>query len=382
MNITVIGAGAIGGHIAAKLAAAGESVSVVARGEHLKAIRERGLILKEDGEEIVARVEATDRIVDVRHPDLVALGVKAHQLAPIAADVASILGSETMVLTTQNGIPWWYFFKHGGPYEGHRLADLVAARRRPCFGVYRRARSVNRVTAWCSALRPLRGDFHCARRSARGQVGTKGWSSRSNQGMGPRSGSGDLGGMFRVEGGLGFKHGASDSEEPIGDAAQGATMAMTALAQFRVAGAAARIVLDGDTGPMIDGGAQPQMAGLTHEDDAALAAASCHRSDAGQRAQRMIISFAQRFRGLAEQRGEDDPSDARQGSQDRHVALLGFLPWRTFLSAFSELVGEFVQPSMRLLCLLVHQFEARRHGGDVGGRWFVESHRRERRGSA
>jgi 2-dehydropantoate 2-reductase len=105
MNITVIGAGAIGGHIAAKLAAAGESVSVVARGEHLKAIRERGLILKEGGEEIVARVEATDRIVDVRHPDLVALGVKAHQLAPIAADVASILGSETMVLTTQNGIP-------------------------------------------------------------------------------------------------------------------------------------------------------------------------------------------------------------------------------------------------------------------------------------
>jgi hypothetical protein len=112
--------------------------------------------------------------------------------------------------------------------------------------------------------------------------------------------------MFRVEGGLGFKHGASDSEEPIGDAAQGAAMAMTALAQFRVAGAAARIVLDGDTGPMIDGGAQPQMAGLTHEDDAALAAASRHRSDAGQSAQRMIISFAQGFRGLAEQRGEDD----------------------------------------------------------------------------
>jgi len=188
--------------------------------------------------------------------------------------------------------------------------------------------------------------------------------------MGPRSGSGGLGGMFPVEGGLGFKHGASDSEEPIGDAAQGAAMAMTALAQFRVAGAAARIVLDGDTGPMIDGGAQPQMAGLTHEDDAALAAASRHRSDAGQSAQRMIISFAQRFRGLAEQRGEDDPSDARQGSQDRHVALLGFLPRRIFLSAFSELVGEFVEPSMRLLYLLVHQFEARRHGGDVGGRCF------------
>ena len=84
----------------------------------------------------------------------------------------------------------------------------------------------------------------------------------------------------------------------------------------------------------------------------------------------MIVSFAQRLRGLAEQRSEDDPSDARQGSQDRHVALLGFLPRRIFLSAFGELVGEFVEPAMRLLDLLVHQFEARRHGGDVGGRCF------------
>src|SRR5271169_2210188 len=124
MNITVIGAGAIGGHIAAKLAAAGESVTVVARGEHLKAIRERGLMLREGGEEIVTRVEATDRIAEVGRPDLVVLGVKAHQLAPIAADVASILTPATMVLTTQNGIPWWYFFKHGGPYEGHRLESV------------------------------------------------------------------------------------------------------------------------------------------------------------------------------------------------------------------------------------------------------------------
>jgi 2-dehydropantoate 2-reductase len=72
----------------------------------------------------VARVEATDRIAEVRRPDLVVLGVKAHQLAPIAADVASILTPSTMVLTTQNGIPWWYFFKHGGPREGVRLQSV------------------------------------------------------------------------------------------------------------------------------------------------------------------------------------------------------------------------------------------------------------------
>jgi 2-dehydropantoate 2-reductase len=124
MNITVIGAGAIGGLMAAKLAAAGEAVSVVARGEHLNAIRERGLVLKEGGEEIVARVDATDRIADAGRPDLVVLAVKAHQLAPIAADVASILSPSTMVITAQNGIPWWYFFKHGGPHEGVRLKSV------------------------------------------------------------------------------------------------------------------------------------------------------------------------------------------------------------------------------------------------------------------
>jgi 2-dehydropantoate 2-reductase len=124
MNIAVIGAGAIGGHIAAKLAAAGESVQVVARGQHLKAIRERGLILKEDGEEIVARVEATDRIADAAGADLIVLAVKAHQLTPIAADVGAIVTPSTTVMTTQNGIPWWYFLKHGGEHEGVRLESV------------------------------------------------------------------------------------------------------------------------------------------------------------------------------------------------------------------------------------------------------------------
>ena len=124
MNIAVIGAGAIGGHVAAKLAAAGERVRVVARGAHLKAIREHGLTLKEGGETIVARVEATDRIAEAAGADLVVLAVKAHQLAPIAADVAAIVTPATTVMTTQNGIPWWYFFKHGGPHEGVRLESV------------------------------------------------------------------------------------------------------------------------------------------------------------------------------------------------------------------------------------------------------------------
>jgi 2-dehydropantoate 2-reductase len=124
MNITVIGAGAIGGLLAAKLAIAGERVGVVARGEHLKAIRERGLVLKEGAKETVVSVEAADSIAEAGRPDLVVLAVKAHQLAPIAADVASILSPATMVLTAQNGLPWWYFFKHGGPREGVRLESV------------------------------------------------------------------------------------------------------------------------------------------------------------------------------------------------------------------------------------------------------------------
>ena len=124
MNITVIGAGAIGGLIAAKLAAAGESVKVVARGAHLKAIRERGLVLKEGGEEIVARVEATDRITEAGGADLIVLGVKAHQLTPIAAEIAAIVAPTTMLMTAQNGVPWWYFLKHGGRYEGVRLESV------------------------------------------------------------------------------------------------------------------------------------------------------------------------------------------------------------------------------------------------------------------
>jgi 2-dehydropantoate 2-reductase len=124
MKICVVGAGAIGGLLAAKLAEAGESVSVVARGPHLRAIRERGLLLKEGGREIVTRVEATDCITEIERPDLVVLAVKAHQVAEVAADLASVLSPASMVMTAQNGIPWWYFFKHGGPHEGVRLQSV------------------------------------------------------------------------------------------------------------------------------------------------------------------------------------------------------------------------------------------------------------------
>jgi 2-dehydropantoate 2-reductase len=124
MRICVIGAGAIGGLLAAKLAEAGEEVGVVARGAQLKAIREHGFVLRREDKDIVARVAASDRIADLGEPDLIVLGMKAHQVAAVAPEVGSILGPRTVVLTAQNGIPWWYFFKHGGPREGVRLQSV------------------------------------------------------------------------------------------------------------------------------------------------------------------------------------------------------------------------------------------------------------------
>jgi len=124
MRICVIGAGAIGGLLAAKLADAGEEVSVIARGPHLAAISADGLKLIEGDKETIAKVKASSRIADVGEQDLIILGMKAHQVAAVVRDLPAIYGPQTAVLTAQNGIPWWYFFKHGGPYEGARLESV------------------------------------------------------------------------------------------------------------------------------------------------------------------------------------------------------------------------------------------------------------------
>jgi len=124
VRICVVGAGSIGGLVAAKLAAAGEEVTVVARGAHLAAIRERGLRVVDGAGEQAVRVAATDRIADAGPQDVVVLGMKAHQLAPVAAELRAIVGAATTVVTAQNGIPWWYFLKHGGPHQGTRLESV------------------------------------------------------------------------------------------------------------------------------------------------------------------------------------------------------------------------------------------------------------------
>ena len=124
MRFAVIGVGAIGGLLAARLARAGEDVSLVARGAQLNAIRAHGLRLIEEQGEFTVRAPATDRMADLGEQDCVVLAVKAHQLADVAGDVPALLGEQTTILTAQNGVPWWYFLKHGGPHEGRRLESV------------------------------------------------------------------------------------------------------------------------------------------------------------------------------------------------------------------------------------------------------------------
>jgi len=122
MKICVVGAGAIGGYLAVKLAQSGHEVSVVIRGANLEAVRKNGMkLVMEDGSEHIAAMAASDRIADLGVQDVVILGMKAHQVAPVAAEIPALLGPETMIVTAQNGVPWWYFHKHGGPYEGRRV---------------------------------------------------------------------------------------------------------------------------------------------------------------------------------------------------------------------------------------------------------------------
>jgi 2-dehydropantoate 2-reductase len=125
MRVCVVGAGAIGGLIAAKLALAGNAVTVIDLGAHLSAIKQNGLKLEwHDGKVQTARVTAVDNAADAGKQDLIILAVKAHFLEQVVRDIDHLLEPDTMVMTVQNGLPWWYFQKLGGKYENKRLVTL------------------------------------------------------------------------------------------------------------------------------------------------------------------------------------------------------------------------------------------------------------------
>lgn len=124
MRICVFGAGAIGGLIGGRLAAAGADPLLVARGAHLAALRRDGLTLEAGGETSRSAVRASDAPAEAGPQDLVFLCLKAHDLPPAAPAIAALCGPGTTVVPVLNGIPWWYFHGLGGPYDGHRIAML------------------------------------------------------------------------------------------------------------------------------------------------------------------------------------------------------------------------------------------------------------------
>jgi 2-dehydropantoate 2-reductase len=121
VKICVYGAGAIGGFLGAELTRAGCDVTLVARGAHLEAMRRDGLTLLVGGERRVVRVRCTADPAEAGVQDHVILALKAHAVAPVLGRLQPLLGPDTAVVTAQNGILWWYFYKLAGPWENHHL---------------------------------------------------------------------------------------------------------------------------------------------------------------------------------------------------------------------------------------------------------------------
>jgi 2-dehydropantoate 2-reductase len=126
MKIAVVGAGAIGGYLGAKLALAGEEVTFIARNQNLAAINANGfkLILEDGTEQHASTARAVQRMADAGVQDAVLLTVKAHQVGDLLPDLKELIGPQTMVVTMINGVPWWYFHKLAGPLEGRGLDSV------------------------------------------------------------------------------------------------------------------------------------------------------------------------------------------------------------------------------------------------------------------
>ncbi|MBX7200642.1 MAG: 2-dehydropantoate 2-reductase [Rhodospirillaceae bacterium] len=122
-KIAVVGAGSVGGYVGGNLALAGEDVTFIARGESLKALRQGFTLIDPAGTHHKPPVKAA-AIDEAGTFDLVILGLKAQQIGAVAPALGNILGPKTPIIALQNGVPWWYFHKSGGAFEGHRIAAV------------------------------------------------------------------------------------------------------------------------------------------------------------------------------------------------------------------------------------------------------------------
>ncbi len=125
MKICIVGAGAIGGYLGGKLALAGAEVTLIARGAHLEAIQSQGLRLRAvDGTEDLIKVMATQSLAEAGQQDVVILALKAQSVPLVAPELPALYGADTLVVTAQNGIPWWYFRKLDSPYANYRVQSV------------------------------------------------------------------------------------------------------------------------------------------------------------------------------------------------------------------------------------------------------------------
>lgn len=124
MRVAVLGAGAIGAYVGAALHRGGADVHLVARGPHLAAMRQHGVRVRSPRGDFTARPRATDDPASIGPVDYVFLGLKAHAYAACGPLIAPLLHDSTAVVAAQNGIPWWYFHRHGGPHDGRRVESV------------------------------------------------------------------------------------------------------------------------------------------------------------------------------------------------------------------------------------------------------------------
>jgi 2-dehydropantoate 2-reductase len=108
VRFVVAGAGAVGGYLGACLARAGGDVTLVARGPHLAAMQDRGVRVESPEGHFEAHPALAGDLESVGPADVVVLGVKAHSLPDLAPRLRPLLGPDTVVMSTQNGIPWWF----------------------------------------------------------------------------------------------------------------------------------------------------------------------------------------------------------------------------------------------------------------------------------
>jgi 2-dehydropantoate 2-reductase len=124
MKVCIYGAGAIGGYIGVQLKRAGVDVSLVARGAHLEAMKKNGLKLLIDGEERVEHIPCSDNPAELGPQDYVIVALKAHSVPGVVDAMQPLLGNDTAVVTAVNGVPYWYYYKHGDHLENKTLESV------------------------------------------------------------------------------------------------------------------------------------------------------------------------------------------------------------------------------------------------------------------